>query len=584
MHVLLIIVLFTAVMSADEEMQEENEAFETEDTMVIQIQDSGVDEAAQNTPVTLNRQNRAAARDLQRNWARSSCENSEIPEFMNEDSFEPFELHSPLHYFLQFFDTAIFNIIVEQSNLYALQKDINKPLNLDHQELKKWIGLVICFSISKLPNTRMHWAKNLSPINEFAADYMSRDRFEFIKSNLHFADNREAVASGNSKTDPMYKVRPLIDLLRANFQSVPKEQYLCVDEQMVPYKGRSRVKQFIPNKPKRFGFKLFVLASNKGFMHDFIPYVGKILPVEDAEVPDIGASSNIVLHLAQNIPSDKNYLLFFDNWFTSLPLLQHLASRAIWCCGTVRLPRLKGLPISMKDDKKLARDGKGSYQESELGVDNSKVTLVRWFDNKVVNLVSTFAKANPLTTVKRFDKTIKKTVEVPCPDIVQRYNKSMGGVDLADQLISLYRINIKSKKAYHRLVFHFLDMSIVNAWIMYRKDCDNLSIPKKDVLQLAPFKLNVAVSLMKAGQVCQSVKRGRPSKEPSPKAKKPRNCGTPPDEVRLDNMAHGPLVAAKRQRCRAKKCPGQTKIYCKKCNVHLCLDIHKNCFASFHNY
>ena len=318
----------------------------------------------------------------------------------------------------------------------------------------------------------MHWAKNLASINEFSAEFMSRDRFEAIKSNLHFADNNKANVPGSSNSDPMYKVRPLIDHLRAKFQSIPKDQRLCVDEQMVPYKGRSRVKQFIPNKPKRFGFKLFVLASHKSFMYDFIPYIGKILPVEDSAVPNIGASSNIVLHLAQNIPAGRNHLLFFDNWFTSLPLLQHLASRAIWCCGTVRLPRLAGLPSSMKDDKKLVRDGKGSHQEIEYGEGNSKVTLVLWFDNKVVNLVSTFAKANPVTVVRRYDKTTSQHVEVPCPDIVQRYNKSMGGVDLADHLISLYRITIKSKKSYHRLVFHFLDMAIINAWLLCRADCE----------------------------------------------------------------------------------------------------------------
>lgn len=102
-------------------------------------------------------------------------------------------------------------------------------------------------------------------------------------------------------------------------------------------------------------------------MHDFIPYVGKILAVEDSEVPDSKASSNIVLHLAQNIPVDRNHLLFFDNWFTCLPLLQHLASRAICCCGTVRLPKLVGLGSCMKCNKKLVHDGKGLYQESEFG-------------------------------------------------------------------------------------------------------------------------------------------------------------------------------------------------------------------------
>jgi hypothetical protein len=43
----------------------------------------------------------------------------------------------------------------------------------------------------------------------------------------------------------------------------------------------------------------------------------------------------------------------------------------------------------------------------------------------------------------------------------------MGGVDLLDSLLGLYRIHIRSKKWYHRLFFHMLDVIICNAWLLY---------------------------------------------------------------------------------------------------------------------
>ena len=46
-------------------------------------------------------------------------------------------------------------------------------------------------------------------------------------------------------------------------------------------------------------------------------------------------------------------------------------------------------------------------------------------------------------TVKRWHKNEK--IDIPCPDIIKAYNETMGGVDLVDMLISLYRRNIKSK-------------------------------------------------------------------------------------------------------------------------------------------
>ena len=46
----------------------------------------------------------------------------------------------------------------------------------------------------------------------------------------------------------------------------------------------------------------------------------------------------------------------------------------------------------------------------------------------------------------------------------------MGGLDEADTLISLHKTKCKTKKKwYHRIFFHLLALSIVNAWIIYRE-------------------------------------------------------------------------------------------------------------------
>lgn len=60
-------------------------------------------------------------------------------------------------------------------------------------------------------------------------------------------------------------------------------------------------------------------------MYDFFIYSKKIEPVLGE--PDLGASSNVVLKLAQSIPVGLNHLLYFDNWFTSLPLMTTLAKK-----------------------------------------------------------------------------------------------------------------------------------------------------------------------------------------------------------------------------------------------------------------
>lgn len=94
------------------------------------------------------------------------------------------------------------DLIVEQSNLYAVQENANKPLDLDRFELEQWLGLCMNMSISKIPNTRLHWSTS-SLGNEKVSSVMSRDRWENIKMKFHLTDNSKI-----DKHDKLSKVRP----------------------------------------------------------------------------------------------------------------------------------------------------------------------------------------------------------------------------------------------------------------------------------------------------------------------------------------------------------------------------------------
>lgn len=399
----------------------------------------------------------------------------------------------PVEYFRHFFSEDIIAHIVNQSNLYAIQQNPNKSLALNSQELEQFLGTLLAMSMVKLSNSRLYWKSKLNcPI---VSEVMSRDRWEDIKSKIHFNDNTQTPLP-NEKTDKLFKIRPLIDHLQKKFREIPMPQMLCVDEQIVPFKGKISIKQYIPKKPHKWGYKLFVLCDDKGIMYDFFIYSEKIEPVLGE--PDLGASSNVVLKLAQSIPVGLNHLLYFDNWFTSLPLMTTLAKKQIFCLGTVRINRLPGIPLIK--DKDLIKRGKGSYQEVAALVEDTEVRVVKWADNRVVNLMSTFASAELKDNCKRFDKKTKQTITIDCPAIVKTYNKFMGGVDLMDSLIALYRIHIRSKKYYHKLFFHFIDVTVVNSWLIYRRDCENLQIPKNKIQSLQEFKMSIAEALLLEGK------------------------------------------------------------------------------------
>ena len=54
---------------------------------------------------------------------------------------------------------------------------------------------------------------------------------------------------------------------------------------------------------------------------------------------------------------------------------------------------------------------------------NSNIIAVKWYDNKAVNLISSFVGVNPVDTVKRYDRSKKTHVLVDRPNIVRTYNQ-----------------------------------------------------------------------------------------------------------------------------------------------------------------
>ena len=71
--------------------------------------------------------------------------------------------------------------------------------------------------------------------------------------------------------DKLFKVRKLLDLVSAQFDS----QYnthgeLTIDEAMIKFKGRLGFKQYIKNKPTKWGIKVFVLSdTTTGYVKRF---------------------------------------------------------------------------------------------------------------------------------------------------------------------------------------------------------------------------------------------------------------------------------------------------------------------------
>lgn len=235
---------------------------------------------------------------------------------------------------------------------------------------------------------------------------------------------------------------------------VAPEERQSIDKQIIPFKGRSPLKQYVKSKPHKWGYKVFMRADSSGMMHDFIIYEGK----GTAHDHGFGISGDIVIYLVKDLPEHKSHKLFFDNWFTSLRLVEELSCKGFLCVGTFRADRTEKCPLAV--DAALKVQGRGSVdfrldEESNIGI-------IKWFDNSSAHLVSTYAGFQLSDTSKRWNSKEKHIVDVPRPFAVREYNAFMGGVDLADMLIELYRTDHNSKRWYMQIFFWMIDVSVVN--------------------------------------------------------------------------------------------------------------------------
>lgn len=134
---------------------------------------------------------------------------------------------------------------------------------------------------------------------------------------------------------------------------------------------------------------------------------------------------------------------------------------------------------------------RGSHEERISTYDGIEMACVTWKDNKIVALLSTYVEASPVSSVTRYDKSKKEKVVIPCPQIVHEYNKHMiKGVDLMDSFLGRFHIPMKSKKWYLRIFFHLLDLSVINSWILYKKNAVHRNIPKKIYFQKAALEMS----------------------------------------------------------------------------------------------
>ncbi|XP_056095296.1 piggyBac transposable element-derived protein 4-like isoform X2 [Rhinichthys klamathensis goyatoka] len=461
---------------------------------------------------------------------------------------------SPLQYFELFFSKSVMRTILANSNAYgAMRHDgTKKPWqDISVRDFKSFLALVIYMGLLKCFQLTDYWRKSHMYSLPYPAQIMSSRKFMSISKALHLSDPKldaeNDAKKGTPEYDRLFRIKPLYqDIRDACRSSFHPFQNISIDERMVASKAKNGLKQYMKNKPTKWGYKLFVLADSLcGYTWDFFIYEGK-MNLEQSK----GISYDAVMILANERLLGAGYKLFVDNFYTSPKLFRDLLAKRIWACGTVRANRIG-------HSKKLAPRGNIRwFREDDL-------LFVEWKDKRDVLMCSTFHKAFNGDTIKRNVKGadgVWAIQDFPVPAAVLDYNKHMGGVDLSDALISFYTVLHKTRRWYRSFFYHFVDIAVVNAFILHQQMA---KIKNQKPLTQKAFREALVAELAGTG----------PPSAPAQIRPIPSTFSHLPKYISGDSSIG-------RRKC--KICTFKTPVMCVTCDVPLCFVPKRECFTSWH--
>ena len=157
-------------------------------------------------------------------------------------------------------------------------------------------------------------------------------------------------------------------------------------------------------------------------------------------IADAGMTHAVVMKLVDPIKS-RGHHVYMDNFYTSPKLFSDLRDGGFGACGTLRLNR-RGLPAAIKENVR-----KGEKKAFQL---DTSMLAIKWMDKRAVTALTTIHKDTEVTVERRSRHAAGGREMVQKPQAIMEYNKYMGGVDLADQLLSYYGFGHRTVKWWRR--------------------------------------------------------------------------------------------------------------------------------------
>lgn len=376
---------------------------------------------------------------------------------------------TPKDCFLLFFDEQLITDIVKTTNLRILEKS-EKWKSSPHYgitsaaELKAVFGLLFLSGVFKSNHRNLYelWKTDGTGMDIFRST-MAMRRFEFLVSCLRFdyKNNR----AERLKIDKLAHIRAICDKFIQNCQAAySPSEYLTIDEKLESFRGRCSFRQYMPNKPAKYGIKVHALVDARTYyLLNMEVYVG-----QQPEGPFRLSNSpkDIVDRLVAPVSGTKRNITF-DNWYTSLDLMKNLRDKhKLTAVGTIRKnkPTLPPEFLNVKE-REISSTLFGFQKEN---------TLVSYCPKK--------GKIVLLLSSMHHDDTVDDT-DKKLPEIISFYNFTKCGVDVVDELSASYNVSRSSRRWPLTVFFSLLNTAGINSQIIHRENNNGIKMQRRHFLK-----------------------------------------------------------------------------------------------------
>ena len=370
---------------------------------------------------------------------------------------------TPYEFWELFVTPEMLELLVEKTNLFIRNKRENytqksKARDTDNVEMKAFLGLLLLAGTyhSNRMNLDNLWNTDGTGIDVFRLT-MSLHRFRFLLCCIRFDD--KATRASRKLLDKLAPIRDLFETFVQNcLRNYSPLEFVTIDEMLVAFRGRCPFRQYIPNKPEKYGIKIQAMADARTYYTCKMEiYAGK---QPDGPFKVDNSSFAVVTRLISEI-SGSGRNVTFDNCYTTYPLIVSLLhDHKLSAVGTLRKNK-REIPDEFLSVKNRAAC------DSMFGF-GGNVTLVSY-------VPQTKQKKNVVlfSSMHHDDKIDPESSDMKKHEIITFYNSTKGGVDMVDQMAGEYDTSRNSRRWPLTVFYTLLNVSTINAYIFYCHNPEN---------------------------------------------------------------------------------------------------------------